>query len=154
RPRRSRRRRARPPRPRRPPRGAESGSGPPPRGGGLAVRSGSPIKLGLAAINPHRLAAGNGPVRELRVDGMSPGEAQGFGRAGSPPEVDRGAQLRLDFVAMVQVEVVASDEVVERVVEAIVKTARTGKAGDGLVLVLPVEAVHRIRTGESEPRDV
>jgi nitrogen regulatory protein P-II 1 len=110
------------------------------------------MKLVLAVIKPQRLDAVKDALRELGVDGMTSVEAQGFGRQGSPTEIYRGAQLQLDFVPMVQVEVVTSDQDVDGVVGAIVKAARTGKAGDGHVLVLPVDQVHRIRTGESEPR--
>jgi nitrogen regulatory protein P-II 1 len=112
------------------------------------------MKLILAVIKPQRLDAVKDALRELGVDGMTSIEAQGFGRAGSATEIYRGAQLRLDFVPMVQVEVVSSDEDVDEAVAAIVKAARTGKAGDGHVVVVPLDQVHRIRTGESGPRMV
>jgi len=78
-------------------------------------------------------------------------EAQGFGRQRGHTEIYRGAEYKVDFVPKVQVEVMADDEQVEPIIDAILTAARTGKIGDGKIFVLPVEQVYRIRTGEMGP---
>jgi len=79
---------------------------------------------------------------------MTVAEVQGYGRQRGHTEVYRGAEYMIDFVPKVKVEVVVDDESTERVVEAIIRAARTGKIGDGKVWVSPVESLVRIRTGE------
>jgi nitrogen regulatory protein P-II 1 len=73
---------------------------------------------------------------------------QGYGRQKGHTEVYRGAEYSVDFVPKVRVEVVADDTLADKVVDAIVEAARTGKIGDGKVWVIPVESVIRVRTGE------
>ena len=109
------------------------------------------MKLVVAVIKPHRLDEVKDALREAGVSGMTTIEAQGFGRQRGHTELYRGAEYQIDFVPKVQVEVLCQDERVDEVVDLILKHARTGKIGDGKVWVLPVEQVHRVRTGEMGP---
>jgi nitrogen regulatory protein P-II 1 len=109
------------------------------------------MKLILATIKPHRLDEVKEALREAGVNGMTSVEAQGFGRQRGHTEIYRGAEYQVDFVPKVQVEVLADDDQVQTIVDTIIAAARTGKIGDGKVWVLPVEQVHRIRTGEMGP---
>src|SRR5437773_6241784 len=109
------------------------------------------MKLILAVIKPHRLDEVKEALREIGVNGLTSIEAQGFGRQRGHTEVYRGAEYQVDFVPKVKIEVMAHDDQVDQVVDAIMKTARTGKIGDGKIFVLPAEQVFRIRTGERGP---
>jgi nitrogen regulatory protein P-II 1 len=109
------------------------------------------MKLILAVIKPHRLDEVKDALREMGVSGMTSIEAQGFGRQRGHTEVYRGAEYQVDFVPKVQVEVLAEDDQVGAIVDAIMSSARTGKIGDGKIFVLPAEQVYRIRTGEMGP---
>ncbi|HCO04151.1 MAG TPA: P-II family nitrogen regulator [Actinobacteria bacterium] len=109
------------------------------------------MKLVMAVIKPHRLDEVKEALREIGVKGMTVVEAQGFGRQRGHTEIYRGAEYKVDFVPKVQVEVMADDEQVEPIIDAILTAARTGKIGDGKIFVLPVEQVYRIRTGEMGP---
>ena len=101
-----------------------------------------------AIIKPFKLEEVKDALAELGVEGMTVTEVKGFGRQKGHTELYRGAEYVVDFLPKVKVEVVVPDEMVEAVVDAIVKAARTGKIGDGKVFVSPVEQVIRIRTGE------
>jgi len=90
-------------------------------------------------------------VKELGVQGLTVSDVQGFGRQRGHTEVYRGAEYEIDFVPKVKIEVLVDDGDVDRVVQKLVETARTGKIGDGKVWVVPVEGVTRIRTVESGP---
>ena len=79
---------------------------------------------------------------------MTVSEVQGYGRQKGHTEVYRGAEYSVDFVPKVRVEVLADDTLADKVVDAVVESARTGKIGDGKVWVIPVETVVRVRTGE------
>ncbi len=105
----------------------------------------------MAVIKPHRLDDVTDALREIGVRGMTTVEAQGFGRQRGHSELYRGAEYHVDFVPKVQVEVMAEDDQVDEIVDTILKSARTGKIGDGKIWVLPVEHVYRIRTGEMGP---
>jgi nitrogen regulatory protein P-II 1 len=89
-----------------------------------------------------------GALEQLGVLGMTVSEVQGYGRQKGHTEVYRGAEYSVDFVPKIKVEVVVDDTAVEKVLEAVVEAARTGKIGDGKVWVTPVDAVVRVRTGE------
>jgi nitrogen regulatory protein P-II 1 len=89
-----------------------------------------------------------GALEQLGVLGMTVSEVQGYGRQKGHTEVYRGAEYSVDFVPKVRVEVVADDALADKVVDAVVEAARTGKIGDGKVWVTPVESVIRVRTGE------
>jgi nitrogen regulatory protein P-II 1 len=84
----------------------------------------------------------------MGVQGMTLTEAQGFGRQRGHTEVYRGAEYEVDFVPKLRVEVLVDDAEADDVVDAIVRTAATGKIGDGKVWVVPVDSVVRVRTGE------
>ena len=109
------------------------------------------MKLVVAIIKPHKLDEVKEALRSIGINGMTVTETQGFGRQRGHTEVYRGAEYQVDFVPKVKVEVIAEEDQVQPVVDAIVKSARTGKIGDGKVFVTPVEQVHRIRTGEMGP---
>ena len=109
------------------------------------------MKLVTAIVKPHRLDEVKDALREIGVNGLTTTDVEGFGRQRGHTEVYRGAEYQVDFVPKVQLEVVAEDDRVQEIVDVILKTARTGKIGDGKVFVLQVEQVHRIRTGETGP---
>jgi nitrogen regulatory protein PII len=107
------------------------------------------MKLIMAVIKPDRLDDVKDALREIGISGMTSVEAQGFGRQRGHIEIYRGAEYQVDFVPKVQIEVMAEDERVQEIVDTILKTARTGKIGDGKIFVMPAEQVYRIRTGET-----
>jgi len=107
------------------------------------------MKLVTAVIKPFRLEEVKTALQAIDIHGLTVSEASGFGRQGGHVEVYRGAEYTVDLIPKVRIEVVISDDVVEQVIEAIVRAARTEKIGDGKVWVVPVEQVIRVRTGES-----
>jgi len=107
------------------------------------------MKLVTAVIKPFRLEEVKTALQAIDIHGLTVSEASGFGRQGGHVEVYRGAEYTVDLIPKVRIEVVVSDDVVEQVIEAIVRAARTEKIGDGKVWVVPVEQVIRVRTGES-----
>ena len=109
------------------------------------------MKLVTAIVKPFKLDDVKEALRGLGVQGMTVSEVQGFGRQRGHTEVYRGAEYEIDFVPKVKLEVLVDDGDVDRVVQKLVETARTGKIGDGKVWVVPVEGATRIRTGESGP---
>lgn len=104
-----------------------------------------------AIIKPFKLDDVKDAVTQAGVLGMTVTEARGFGRSLGRREVYRGAEYVVDLVPKLKVEIVVNDDMVDAVVEAIVKSAFTGKIGDGKVFVTPVEEAVRIRTGERGP---
>jgi nitrogen regulatory protein P-II 1 len=104
--------------------------------------------LVTAIVKPFALSDVKTALERLGVLGMTVSEVQGYGRQKGHTEVYRGAEYSVDFVPKVRVEVVADDTLADKVVDAIVESARTGKIGDGKVWVTPVESVIRVRTGE------
>jgi nitrogen regulatory protein P-II 1 len=106
------------------------------------------MKLVTAIIKPFTLDDVKGALEQLGVLGMTVSEVQGYGRQKGHTEVYRGAEYSVDFVPKIKVEVVVDDAAVDKVLEAVVEAARTGKIGDGKVWVTPVDAVIRVRTGE------
>jgi nitrogen regulatory protein P-II 1 len=106
------------------------------------------MKLVTAIVKPFVLEDVKGALEQIGVLGMTVSEVQGYGRQKGHTEVYRGAEYSVDFVPKVRVEVVADDTLAEKVVDAVVEAARTGKIGDGKVWVTPVESVIRVRTGE------
>ncbi len=109
------------------------------------------MKLVTAIVKPFKLDEVKEALRSIGVNGLTVTEVQGFGRQRGHTEVYRGAEYQVDFVPKVKVEVLAEEDQVQPVVDAILKTARTGKIGDGKVFVTPVDQVWRIRTGEMGP---
>jgi len=101
-----------------------------------------------AIIKPFRLDDVKDALKEVGIQGMTALEVKGFGRQKGHTEHYRGAEYTVDFVPKVKIEVVVSDELAPRTVEAIERAAKTGKIGDGKIFISPVEEVVRIRTGE------
>jgi len=102
-----------------------------------------------AIIQPFRLEPVKEAMHAISVKGMTVTEVKGFGTQKGIREVYRGMEYQVDFLPKVKIEVVASDEKVQTVVEAIIKNARTGRIGDGKIFIYPVGEVIRIRTGET-----
>ena len=103
-----------------------------------------------AIIKPFKLDEVKEALAEGGVQGMTITEVKGFGRTGGKKEVYRGSAYVVDFVPKVKLEVVIPDKLVAQVVDAIEKSAKTGRIGDGKIFVLPVEEAIRIRTGERD----
>ncbi|MCE5233743.1 MAG: P-II family nitrogen regulator [Mizugakiibacter sp.] len=106
------------------------------------------MKLVTAIIKPFKLDDVREALSEVGVQGITATEVKGFGRQKGHTELYRGAEYVVDFLPKVKLEVAVTDAMVERVVEAITASARTGKIGDGKIFVSPLEQVIRIRTGE------
>ena len=106
------------------------------------------MKLITAIVKPFTLDDVKTSLQEAGVLGMTVSEIQGYGRQKGHTEVYRGAEYSVDFVPKVRIEIVVDDSIVDKVVDSIVQTARTGKIGDGKVWVSPVETIVRVRTGE------
>ncbi|HEX6994797.1 MAG TPA: P-II family nitrogen regulator [Gammaproteobacteria bacterium] len=107
------------------------------------------MKLITAVIKPFRLDDVRNALAEVGVQGMTVTEVKGFGRQRGHTELYRGAEYVVDFLPKVKIEVAVADELVERVIEAIIESAKTGKVGDGKIFVTSLEQVYRIRTGET-----
>lgn len=108
------------------------------------------MKLITIIIKPFKLDDVREALGEIGVEGMTISEVKGFGRQKGHTELYRGAEYSIDFLPKVKIEISLQDEMVERTVEAIVDSARTGKIGDGKVFVTNVEQAVRIRTGETD----
>jgi nitrogen regulatory protein P-II 1 len=107
------------------------------------------MKLVKCIVQPHKLDDVKEAITALNIHGMTVSEVKGFGRQKGHKEVYRGAEYTVDFVPKVEIEVVVADAMVQQVIDAAVKAARSGKVGDGKIFVMNVEQVVRIRTGES-----
>jgi nitrogen regulatory protein PII len=101
-----------------------------------------------AIIKPFQLEEVKQALTKLGVEGMTVSEVKGFGRQKGHTELYRGAEYSIDFLPKVKIEILVPDEKAVQVVDAIVTAARTGKIGDGKIVITPVEEVIRIRTGE------
>ena len=99
-------------------------------------------------VRPHLLDAVKTALQDVGIVGMSVSEVTGFGRQTGHTETYRGSEYKVEFLPKVKIEVAVSEELVEPVVEAVLKTAKTGKFGDGKIFVSALEEVVRIRTGE------
>jgi nitrogen regulatory protein PII len=99
-------------------------------------------------IRPHLLDAVKSALQDVGVVGMTVSEVKGFGRQKGHTETYRGSEYTVEFVPKVKVEVVIPDGLLDQVVEAVTKTAKTGKFGDGKIFVTSLAEVVRIRTGE------
>ncbi len=107
------------------------------------------MKLVTAIVKPFRLDDVRNALSEVGIQGMTVSEVKGFGRQRGHTELYRGAEYVVDFLPKAKIEVAVSDDTVERVVEAIIEAAKTGKVGDGKIFVTNIEQVWRIRTGET-----
>ena len=103
-----------------------------------------------AVVKPFKLDEVREALSEIGVTGLTVTEVKGFGRQKGHTELYRGAEYVVDFLPKVKVEVVVADNLTDQAIEAIVKSARTGKIGDGKIFVTSVEQVIRIRTGETD----
>jgi nitrogen regulatory protein P-II 1 len=101
-----------------------------------------------AIIKPFKLDETKQALADLNVEGMTLSEVRGFGRQMGHSELYRGAEYVVDFLPKMQLEVVVSDDLVEKVAMAITESSRTGSIGDGKLFIQPVEDAVRIRTGE------
>ncbi|MEM1084242.1 MAG: P-II family nitrogen regulator [Verrucomicrobiota bacterium] len=102
-----------------------------------------------AIIKPFKLEEVKESLAEVGIQGMTVTEVKGFGRQKGHTEIYRGSEYTVDFLPKVKIEIIVDDEQASTVAEAIVKSANTGKIGDGKVFVSPVEEAIRIRTGET-----
>ncbi len=109
------------------------------------------MKLITAIIKPPKLDDVRQALSEMGVQGMTVAEVKGFGRQKGHTELYRGAEYVVDFLPKIKIEVAVDKSLVDRVVEAIMNTAKTGKIGDGKIFVYDLEQVVRIRTGETGP---
>ncbi len=101
-----------------------------------------------AIIKPFKLDEVKEALSTIGIQGLTVTEVKGFGRQKGHTELYRGAEYVVDFLPKVKLEIIVSNEKVSQVVEAIEKTAKTGRIGDGKIFVLPIDEVVRIRTGE------
>ncbi len=106
------------------------------------------MKLIIAVIKPFKLEEVKEALAEAGIEGMTVTEVKGFGRQKGHTEIYRGSEYTVDFLPKMKIEVAVSDEVAGKAVEAIVRSAKTGKIGNGKVFVVPLEETVRIRTDE------
>ena len=106
------------------------------------------MKLIKAIVKPFKLEDVKDALSEIGVEGMTVSEVKGFGRQKGHTEIYRGSEYTVDFLPKVKIEIAVADDVVAKVIDAIVGAAQTGKIGDGKIFVLPLEEAVRIRTGE------
>ena len=106
------------------------------------------MKLIKAIVKPFKLEEVKDALSEIGVEGMTVSEVKGFGRQKGHTEIYRGSEYTVDFLPKVKIEIAVADDVVAKVIDAIVGAAQAGKIGDGKIFVLPLEEAVRIRTGE------
>ena len=109
------------------------------------------MKLITAIIKPFKLDDVRQAVADIGIQGITVTEVKGFGRQRGHTELYRGAEYVVDFLPKVKIEVAVKSEMVDPVIEAIEKSANTGKIGDGKIFVYSIEQAVRIRTGETGP---
>jgi len=112
------------------------------------------MKLITAVIKPFKLDEVREALSEIGVTGLTVTEVKGFGRQKGHTEMYRGAEYVVDFLPKIKIELVVASNDAERIIDAIIKSARTGKIGDGKIFVTPVEQTIRIRTGETDENAV
>ncbi|QDL92137.1 P-II family nitrogen regulator [Paroceanicella profunda] len=106
------------------------------------------MKLIIAVIKPFKLEEVREALTTTGVQGLMVSEVKGYGRQSGHTEIYRGAEYVVNFVPKIKLEMVVSDSMVEKVVDTLAATAKTGKIGDGKIFVLDVEQAMRVRTGE------
>ncbi len=106
------------------------------------------MELITAVVRPFKVDDVKDALKDLDVQGMTITEVKGFGRQGGHTETYRGAEYKVDLVPKVKIEIVASEDRVQSIIEAVSQAAQTGKIGDGKIWSIPVNSVMRIRTGE------
>ena len=107
-----------------------------------------------AIVKPFKLDEVKEALHAIGIQGMTVTEVKGFGRQKGHTELYRGAEYVVDFLPKIKLEIAVSDDLVDKVVGAIVEAANTGRIGDGKIFVLPIEEAIRIRTGERGPEAV
>lgn len=107
------------------------------------------MKMVTAIVKPFRLDDVRNALAEVGVQGMTVTEVKGFGRQRGHTELYRGAEYVVDFLPKAKIEVAVNDDILERVVETIIDSAKTGKVGDGKIFITELNEVLRIRTGET-----
>jgi len=103
-----------------------------------------------AIIKPFKLEDVKDALAEIGVEGMTVSEVKGYGRQKGHSELYRGAEYVVDFLPKIKMEMIVSEDMVEKTTSAIVEAARTGKIGDGKIFVSDIEQIIRIRTGETD----
>lgn len=106
------------------------------------------MKMIKAIIKPFKLDEVKDALQTIGVEGMTVTEVKGFGRQKGHKEIYRGNEYKVEFIPKVEIETVVPDDIVEKVVQTIEETARSGKIGDGKIFVIPISEAVRIRTGE------
>jgi len=106
------------------------------------------MKLITAIIKPFKLEEVKDALSTVGIEGMTVTEVKGFGRQKGHTEIYRGSEYTVDFLPKVKLEVAVADELTSKIVETIIKAAKTGKIGDGKIFVTPLDEVIRIRTEE------
>ena len=101
-----------------------------------------------AIVKPFKLDEVKDALAGLGIEGMTVTEVKGFGRQKGHTEIYRGSEYAVDFLPKIKIEIVVSDPLVDSAVQAIIKSARTGKFGDGKIFISTISEAHRIRTGE------
>ncbi|MFT6887911.1 MAG: nitrogen regulatory protein PII [Paracoccaceae bacterium] len=107
------------------------------------------MKLIIAVIKPFKLEEVREALTSAGVQGLMVSEVKGYGRQSGHTEIYRGAEYVVNFVPKIKLEIVCSDAAVEKTIEVIADTAKTGKIGDGKIFVIDVEQAMRVRTGET-----
>ena len=108
------------------------------------------MKIVMAIIKPFKLDEVRDALTKIGVQGLTVSEVKGFGRQKGQTEIYRGAEYHVNFLPKVKIEVAVPADLAEQVVEAIVKSAHTGKIGDGKIFVMDIDRAVRIRTGETD----
>jgi len=108
------------------------------------------MKLVIAVIKPFKLEEVRDALMALGVQGMTVTEVKGYGRQKGHTEIYRGAEYAVNFLPKLRIETAVADELVDKVMDAITRAAKTGQIGDGKIFVTDVERALRIRTGETD----
>ncbi|MFA6913573.1 MAG: P-II family nitrogen regulator [Endomicrobiia bacterium] len=106
------------------------------------------MKKVSAIIKPHMVEDVKNALKAIDVNGLTKSNVEGFGKQGGHKEIYRSKEYCVQFVVKAKIEVIVQDEMVDKVIDVIIKTTRSGEIGDGKIFVYPVERVIRIRTGE------
>jgi nitrogen regulatory protein P-II 2 len=114
------------------------------------ARRGSNMKLVTAIIKPFKLEEVRAALTDLGLQGMTVTEVKGYGRQKGHTEIYRGAEYLVNFLPKIKIEVVVPAGSVDKAVEAIIRTGRTGQIGDGKIFVSPIDHAVRVRTGETD----